>query len=215
MEGADVSVFISKTQEFSPWSSLGSEWRGRLRVLASSAQPTSQPHSRSSSSKLKLIPSRRMSLHKWVHRRLWIKPVLPKTLQEVQRGWPIPQHEVPSGSVVCRRFGLPQEEKTRLIDDMCPVNQTVSHMNPLALTRSTCWRRWARNSCRPALVSPFQGKAFDLAAAYRQLPLHPETAWTSFISVWDCQKRVQLPANMTHTMVVGMRSLFHSLDPLL
>ena len=32
---------------------------------------------------------------------------------------------------------------------------------------------------------PLLGKAYDLTAAYRQLPLRPSTYWNSFISVWD------------------------------
>ncbi|CAE7557810.1 unnamed protein product, partial [Symbiodinium pilosum] len=55
--------------------------------------------------------------------------VLSKTEHEVQQGWlhgPIPLCELPSGSVVSRRFGLAQGEKVRLIDDLRPVNQTVA-----------------------------------------------------------------------------------------
>ena len=40
--------------------------------------------------------------------------------------------------------------------------------------------------------APLLGKAYDLTAAYRQLPLHPSTYWNSFIAVWDHTK--QAPA---------------------
>ena len=118
--------------------------------------------------------------------------VLRKTLQEVENGWltgPIPRHLVPPGSVVCRRFGLCQGEKTRLIDDMRPVNQTVSTFEsprPHTVDVLAAMGRELMSAC-PGV--PIQGKAFDLTAAYRQLPLRPDAAWVSFISIWDCERK--------------------------
>ena len=118
--------------------------------------------------------------------------VLRKTLQEVENGWltgPIPRHLVPAGSVVCRRFGLCQGEKTRLIDDMRPVNQTVSTFEsprPHTVDVLAAMGRELMSACPGVSI---QGKAFDLTAAYRQLPLHPDAAWVSFISIWDCERK--------------------------
>ena len=118
--------------------------------------------------------------------------VLRKTLQEVENGWltgPIPRHLVPPGSVVCRRFGLCQGEKTRLIDDMRPVNQTVSTFEsprPHTVDVLAAMGRELMSAC-PGV--PIQGKAFDRTAAYRQLPLRPDAAWVSFISIWDCERK--------------------------
>ena len=56
--------------------------------------------------------------------------VFQKTLEERDAGWlrgPIPFHELDSGCILSRRFGLKQPNKVRLIDDLSKsnINSTV------------------------------------------------------------------------------------------
>ena len=114
--------------------------------------------------------------------------VLSKTEHEVQQGWlrgPIPLNELPSGSVVSRRFGLAQGEKVRLIDNLRPVNQTVATSESPRPHTVDVLASMGKSMMSAAPGVPLLGKAYDLTAAYRQLPLHPSTYWNSFISVWD------------------------------
>ena len=114
--------------------------------------------------------------------------VLSKTEQEVQQGWlhgPIPLCELPQGSVVSRRFGLAQGEKVRLIDDLRPVNQTVATSESPRPHTVDVLASMGKSLMAAVPGVPLLGKAYDLTAAYRQLPLHPSTYWNSFISVWD------------------------------
>ena len=116
------------------------------------------------------------------------KVVLSKTEHEVQQGWlhgPIPLCELPSGSVVSRRFGLAQGEKVRLIDDLRPVNQTVATSESPRPHTVDVLASMGKSMMAAVPGVPLLGKAYDLTAAYRQLPLHPGTYWNSFISVWD------------------------------
>ena len=80
---------------------------------------------------------------------------------------------------------------------------------------------------------PIRGKAFELTAAYRQLPLRPDTAWVSFISIWDCERKEPaifrlkiLPFGASKSVysflrdfslivVVGLQGVVHCLDPVL
>ena len=116
------------------------------------------------------------------------KVVLSKTEHEVQQGWlhgPIPLCELPSGSVVSRRFGLAQGEKVRLIDDLRPVNQTVATSESPRPHTVDVLASMGKSMMAAVPGVPLLGKAYDLTAAYRQLPLRPGTCWNSFISVWE------------------------------
>ena len=58
----------------------------------------------------------------------------------------------------------------------CPPS---SHRVP---TRWMYWQPWEGSSCQPALVS----------RDHSSLPpttLHPDAAWVSFISIWDCERK--------------------------
>ena len=124
-----------------------------------------------------------------------------------------------------------QGEKTRLIDDMRPVNQTVSTFEsprPHTVDVLAAMGRELMSAC-PGV--PIQGKAFDLTAAYRQLPLHPDAAWVSFISIWDCERKepalfrlkalpfgasksecLQFLEDFSLLVVVGVQGFVHCVD---
>ena len=118
--------------------------------------------------------------------------VLRKTEHEVQQGWlhgPIPLSELPHDSVVSWRFGLVQGEKVRLIDDLRPVNQTVATFESPRPRTVDILASMGKSMMLAAPGVPLLGKAYDLTAAHRQLPLHPCTYWNSFISVWNHVRR--------------------------
>ena len=114
--------------------------------------------------------------------------VLNKTNEEVTKGWligPLDPGDVPSGSVVNRRFGLLQGEKVRLIDDFRPVNATVTVRETPRPHTADVLAATALQYMRAASGQRLQGKAFDLKAAYRQLPVHPASMWTTFVAIFN------------------------------
>ena len=96
------------------------------------------------------------------------RTVLEKTWQEVESGWlvgPIPRHSVPPGSVICCRFGLRQGEKTRLIDDMRPVNQSVATFESPRPHTVDVLAAMGKELMATCPNVPKKGKAYDLTAA--------------------------------------------------
>ena len=82
-----------------------------------------------------------------------------------------------------------EREKTRLIDDMRLVNQsaaTFESPRPHTVDVLAAMGKELMATCPNV---PIKGKAYELTAAYRQLPLHPDTAWVSFVSIWDCERK--------------------------
>ena len=121
--------------------------------------------------------------------------VLRKTLQEVENGWltgPIPRHLVPPGSVVCRRFGLCQG--FRLIDDMRPVNRTVSTFEsprPHTVDVLAAMGRELMSAC------PAQGTGLIQAKG------------PSFRSLKEC---LQFLEDFSLLVVVGVQGFVHCVD---
>ena len=146
--------------------------------------------------------------------------VLNKTNEEVTKGWligPLDPGDVPSGSVVNRRFGLQQGEKVRLIDDFRPVNATVTVRETPRPHTADVLAATALHYMRAASGQRLQGKAFDLKAAYRQLPVHPASMWTTFVAIFNhvtgrpavCQLRA-LPFGAARSVYAFLRTA-HSL----
>ena len=116
-----------------------------------------------------------------------------KTLEEVEKQWlegPLDPATVPNVTPLTKRFGLKQKlGKTRLIDDYSESNindcVTVSespmlHTVDVACSLLACWFDMCeRRSKDPTLVT----RTFDLASAYRQVPLNQEGRKYSVIRV--------------------------------
>ena len=105
------------------------------------------------------------------------------TLKEVDKGFLTRVHDLaklPSGATITRRFGVQQKSKTRPIDDYkasfvnSSVTQTetasVHTVDHIAALISCVMRKASLMSCPLELTS----KTWDLADAYKQLPLSDE-----------------------------------------
>ena len=118
------------------------------------------------------------------------------TLKEVQKGFlvgPVDPNLLPAGSTITRRFGVQQKGKLRPIDDYkaSMVNSSVTQtegvsvhtVDHIAAMVSARMRqlRGGRSASRE-----LQGKCWDLAAAYKQVPLS-DSAFTmdSFLMVYN------------------------------
>ena len=135
-------------------------------------------------------------------------------------------HSQASGStrVGCiSQLGLQQEERTRIIDNMRPVNQTVT----------------AFKSPRPHTVDVLGGmgkelmpQCSDTGKSFRPYCGLPPTAVApayslikSFISIWDCGRKAAIfrfkdskPTQLLEDfslLVLGLQGDIHSLDPVL
>ncbi|CAE7816109.1 unnamed protein product [Symbiodinium sp. CCMP2592] len=118
--------------------------------------------------------------------------VFEKTKKELEAGWiigPLSESNLCSGTLVSRRFGLRQGPKVRCIDNLTSsgVNLAVQayeapQPQSTDVVASTCQRllRYIRRKVGKAVFN-LLGKAFDLTAAYRQLPVHPGSEWASYI----------------------------------
>ena len=120
--------------------------------------------------------------------------VLRQTKAEVDKGWatgPIQVEHLPPGSIISRRFGLVQPNKTRLIDDLSAsgINDTVQaeetptpHTVDVAAGMITSAMRLLPGERR-------KGRAYDLVSAHRQLAVSDESRWASYVALWDHEKR--------------------------
>ncbi|CAE7258535.1 unnamed protein product [Symbiodinium sp. CCMP2592] len=118
--------------------------------------------------------------------------VFEKTEKELEAGWiigPLSESNLCSGTLVSRRFGLRQGPKVRCIDNLTSsgVNLAVQayeapQPQSTDVVASTCQRllRYIKRKVGKAVFN-LLGKAFDLTAAYRQLPVHPGSEWASYI----------------------------------
>ena len=141
------------------------------------------------------------------------KVVLEKTLEECSQGWasgPIPLDELPGHSIVSRRFGLVQGDKTRMIDDLSSsgINQTVQVFespkpHTVDVAAAMIFRVMAVCAGHPVL-----GRSYDLKSAYRQLAISSASKWASYIGFWDHRSR-RVGVYQLHALPFGgTRSVF-------
>ena len=120
--------------------------------------------------------------------------VLRQTKAEVDKGWatgPIKVEHLPPGSIISRRFGLVQPNKTRLIDDLSAsgINDTVqAEETPTPHTVDVAAGMIA-SAMRHLPGKQHKGRAYDLVSAYRQLAVSDESRWASYVALWDHEKR--------------------------
>ena len=140
--------------------------------------------------------------------------VFQKTLEERRdAGWlrgPIPFHELGSGCILNRRFGLKQPNKVRLIDDLSKsnINSTVQtpespRPRPTDVVASLALALLLTAGRRKVL-----GKTFDLKSAYRQLGIHPNSLSKSFIVCFDPLSRGPAIFQMLAVPFGGSRSVY-------
>ncbi|CAE7831241.1 unnamed protein product [Symbiodinium sp. CCMP2592] len=118
--------------------------------------------------------------------------VCTKTEKEREAGWivgPMCESSLCDGILVSRRFGIQQGQKVRCIDNLTSsgVNLAVQayeapQPQSTDVVASTCLRLLKSIKKRAGKVLfKILGKAFDLTAAYRQMPVHPDRAWAAYI----------------------------------
>ena len=123
------------------------------------------------------------------------KIVKEKTQKELELGWLVGAFEaqdIPKHAIISKRFGLQQAQgKTRLIDDF-----TISHVNESVGADESPKPHTADVLCAMALQAmpatrafpgrKFVGRAYDLQAACRQVPIHPSSSWAAYVAHYDC-----------------------------
>ncbi|CAE7037204.1 unnamed protein product [Symbiodinium sp. CCMP2592] len=118
--------------------------------------------------------------------------VCSKTEKEREAGWivgPMCESSLCDGILVSRRFGIQQGQKVRCIDNLTSsgVNLAVQayeapQPQSTDVVASTCLRLLESIKKRAGKVLfKILGKAFDYTAAYRQMPVHPDTAWAAYV----------------------------------
>ena len=118
--------------------------------------------------------------------------VLRQTQAEVDKGWatgPIDVKHLPPNSLVSRRFGLVQPNKTRLIDDLSAsgINDTVqAEETPTPHTVDVAAGMIA-SAMRHLPGKQHKGRAYDLVSAYRQLAVSDASRWASYVALWNHQ----------------------------
>ena len=118
--------------------------------------------------------------------------VLRQTQAEVDKGWatgPIEVKRLPPNSIVSRRFGLVQPNKTRLIDDLSAsgINDTVqAEETPTPHTVDVAAGMIA-STMRHLPGKQRKGRAYDLVSAYRQLAVSDGSRWASYVALWNHQ----------------------------
>ena len=145
------------------------------------------------------------------------REVFDKSMEELECGWlsgPVPLNELPENAIISRRFGIKQSSgekvKIRLIDDfsLSGVNSTVQvetapKLHTLDVVGALCLE--LLKSRRP---EPWSGKTFDLSSAYRQLGVHPDSKWASYIALFDPSTRKPLVFAMKALPFGASRSVF-------
>ena len=101
-----------------------------------------------------------------------------KTLEERDKGWakgPVCRGSLQGSSLVSRRFGLRQGEKTRLVDDLSfsGVNELVTVQESPKPHGPDVVAASMLAFMKAAPGVPLEGRPYDLRSAYRQLPTHP------------------------------------------
>ena len=118
--------------------------------------------------------------------------VLRQTQAEVDKGWatgPIDVKHLPPNSLVSRRFGLVQPNKTWLIDDLSAsgINDTVqAEETPTPHTVDVAAGMIA-SAMRHLPGKQHKGRAYDLVSAYRQLAVSDASRWASYVALWNHQ----------------------------
>ena len=143
---------------------------------------------------LATIQSTRSSGKPNIDRGVW-----EKTMEEVDKGWlrgPLQASSVHASGVVTRRFGVEQGvdekgPKVRPIDDFSAslINSTVSTEEKISLhtldVRGAVIACWMQQACSRLEDARLVGRAYDLKAAYRQLPLSAGARRFAFVSVFN------------------------------
>ena len=139
--------------------------------------------------------------------------VLRQTQAEVEKGWatgPIDVSNLPPGSIISRRFGLVQPNKTRLIDDLTAsgINDTVqAEETPTPHTVDVAAGMIA-STMRHLPGRKHKGRAYDLVSAYRQLAVSDNSKWASHVALWNHQLR-EVSVFALHALPFGAsRSVF-------
>ncbi|CAE7532349.1 unnamed protein product [Symbiodinium natans] len=115
------------------------------------------------------------------------------TLDEVERGWldgPLKESDLGASSLLTRRFGVVQNNKTRPIDNYLEsgLNATSSSYDTITVHTADCIasglarRLRADAKCR---LHQLLLKSWDLHKAYKNLPLSLEALEDSFLCVYD------------------------------
>ena len=125
--------------------------------------------------------------------------VLRQTQAEVDKGWatgPIDVKHLPPNSIVSRRFGLVQPNKTRLIDDLSAsgAHDTVQAEEMPAPHTVDVAAGMIASTVRHLPGKQRKGRAYDLISAYRQLAVSDGSRWASYVALWNHRiKRVMSP----------------------
>ena len=154
------------------------------------------------------------------------KTVWEESMEEVSKGWlsgPYTEDEVSKCLETCdwlciKRFALIQKDKTRVIDD-CKgpsLNLALTTTEKLDLMSVDCfvnlsgvYQHAITHSSNPewkALSADdrmFVGRTLDLKSAYKQLPCHPQSLWTSVLVVWN-------PVLCSHSFFISRALMFGS-----
>ena len=113
--------------------------------------------------------------------------VMEKTLAEKAEGWlvgPALADALEPHAVISRRFGLQQSKKVRMIDNLTSsyINKSVqAYESPQPMSTDVI-AGIGQKLMRLCGDQKFLGKAFDLTAAYRQLPISTNSAWCSYVA---------------------------------
>ena len=113
-----------------------------------------------------------------------------KTLEERDKGWakgPVCRDSLQGSSLVSRRFGLRQGEKTRLVDDLSfsGVNELVTVQESPKPHGPDVVAASMLAFMKAAPGVPLEGRPYDLRSAYRQLPIHPDSLQHAFVAHWN------------------------------
>ena len=116
--------------------------------------------------------------------------VLEKTLLERDSGWlsgPLPESALESHAILSRRFGVLQEKKVRMIDNLTSsyVNKAVQAYESPQPMLTDVIAGIGQTLMRLCKGKKFFGKVFDLSSTYRQLPIHPDSSWCSYVACAD------------------------------
>ena len=118
------------------------------------------------------------------------------TLEELDKGWIVRELSTGGlgmGDVLSPRFMIQQGEKSRAIDDFTfsNINSTVGTSERIVLQGVDEIASLAKHLLGAGMTD-LVGRTYDMEAAYRQLPIHPEDRSKAIIGVFDpFQKRVR------------------------
>ncbi|CAE7253423.1 unnamed protein product, partial [Symbiodinium sp. CCMP2456] len=143
---------------------------------------------------------------------------IPATADELRRGWlfgPVDEKDLPAEAVVTRRFGIRQGGKCRPIDNYLEsgVNATASASDTITvhtadvLAAALSYRIHKLRVLRKP--SNLTTRAWDLAKAYKNLALHPESISDGYLAVWNPDSQITEIYGQ-RVLPFGARSSVHS-----